>query len=203
MLVNAALSALLNVVTLAGAPFFLYWLYHWLWHRRRIGEVAARAGLVVGERRYLAWCLAASVATVAALAIWPPPLEAQLREGSAFRAFAGLGLSGSAVAMALLYGVVKTGFAEEFLFRGLIAGSLGRRLPTGWANLLQALIFLAPHLLILVTMPEMWLAIPFVLAGALFTGWVRLESGSLLGPWLLHAAVNVTTALSVAVRSAP
>ena len=47
--------------------------------------------------------------------------------------------------MALLYGVVKTGFAEELLFRGLIAGSLGRRLPLVWANLLQALIFLLPH----------------------------------------------------------
>ena len=38
----------------------------------------------------------------------------------------GLGLTGTSIAMALLYGVVKTGFAEELLFRGLIAGSLGR-----------------------------------------------------------------------------
>jgi membrane protease YdiL (CAAX protease family) len=37
--------------------------------------------------------------------------------------------------MALLYGVVKTGFSEELLFRGLIAGSLSRRLPLLWATL--------------------------------------------------------------------
>ena len=58
--------------------------------------------------------------------------------------------------MALLYGVVKTGFTEVTLcFRGLIAGSLGRRLPLLWANLLQSVIFLLPHLLILRAAPEL------------------------------------------------
>ena len=51
--------------------------------------------------------------------------------------------------MALLYGVVKTGFPEELLFRGLIAGSLSRRFSLLWANVVQALIFLIPHLLVL------------------------------------------------------
>jgi membrane protease YdiL (CAAX protease family) len=37
--------------------------------------------------------------------------------------------------MAILYEVVKTGLPEELLFRGLIAGSLSRRLPVLWANL--------------------------------------------------------------------
>ncbi|MCA9068962.1 MAG: hypothetical protein KDA84_08570, partial [Planctomycetaceae bacterium] len=68
------------------------------------------------------------------LAFWPPSLEGSIRDGSGFQSFQGLGLSPLAVAMAFLYGVVKTGFAEEFLFRGLIAGSLSRRLPLAWAN---------------------------------------------------------------------
>lgn len=97
---------------------------------------------------------------------------------------------------------VKTGFAEEFLFRGLIAGSLSRRLSALWANVAQSLIFLAPHLLVLTFAPEMWGILPIVFAGALFTGWIRMKSGSIVGPWLLHAIANFTMGLSVAVRSA-
>jgi membrane protease YdiL (CAAX protease family) len=200
-LANAAVSALLNVVVLAGLPFLVYYAYHRRRHKRGFKEIAQRAGLQRGDARYLGYSLAAALATVAALLAWPPPLEPFLREGSPQRTFVGLGLGGTAIAMALLYGVVKTGFAEEFLFRGLIAGSLGRRLPAAWANLVQALVFLAPHLLVLRVMPEMWWVLPIVFAGALFAGWVRIRSGSILGPWLIHASANVTMCLSVAART--
>jgi membrane protease YdiL (CAAX protease family) len=50
--------------------------------------------------------------------------------------------------MAFLNGVVQTAFAEGLLFRGLIGGSLSRRLSLLWANLSQAFIFLLPHFLI-------------------------------------------------------
>lgn len=202
MLVNQVLSALVNLVLLVGLPFAGYLAYHKLRHRRGFGEIARRAGLALGEARYLLYALAAAVAVVAVLLVWPPPLEPFLRAGSAHRSFAGLGLGGPAVPMALLYGVVKTGFSEEFLFRGLIAGSLGRRMALPWANLVQALIFLLPHLVLLVVLPEMWAVLPVVFAGALFAGWLRIRSGSILGPWLIHAAANVTMCLSVAARSA-
>jgi len=57
-----------------------------------------------------------------------------------------------------------------------------------------------PHLLIVFVMPEMWAILVIVPAGALFAGWVRIESGSILDPWVLHSAVNTTVALSVAIR---
>jgi len=79
--------------------------------------------------------------------------------------------------LALLYGVVQTGFSEELLFRGLIAGSLARQLP------------------------EMWGILPIVFVGALFAGWLRMRSGSILGPWLIHATANVTVTLSLAART--
>ncbi|MGA2475263.1 MAG: CPBP family intramembrane glutamic endopeptidase [Terriglobia bacterium] len=104
--------------------------------------------------------------------------------------------------MALVYGVVKTGFTEELLFRGLIAGSLSRRLPPLWANPLQALIFLIPHLLVLKVMPEMWSILPVIFVIALFVGWVRIKSGSIIGVWVIHASVNVAICLSVAIRTA-
>jgi membrane protease YdiL (CAAX protease family) len=98
--------------------------------------------------------------------------------------------------------VVKTGFTEELLFRGLIAGSLSRRMPLPWANLWQALIFLLPHLLILLARPELWGVLPIVFVGALVSGWLRTKSGSIFGPWLIHAALNVATCLNIAVRTA-
>ena len=76
-------------------------------------------------------------------------------------------------------------------------------LPGAWANLVQALIFLAPHLLVLWIMPEMWWGMPIIFAGALFVGWLRIRSGSILGPWLVHASANVTMCLSVAARTGP
>ena len=51
-------------------------------------------------------------------------------------------------------------------------------------------------------MPEMWGILPIIFAGALFCGWVRIKSGSILGPWLLHASGNVAVCLSVAIRTA-
>lgn len=202
LLMGAALSALLNLVIFAALPLLLYFAYHKLRHKRTLAEVAARAGLQRGASRYLVYSAAGAVVFVAALLLWSPPVEAFIREGSPQRVFRGLGFSAPAVTMAALYGIVKTGFPEEVLFRGLIAGSLARRLSVTSANITQALIFLAPHLLVLRIMPELWGVLPLVFLGALYTGWIRIKSGSVLGPWLIHGALNTTLCLSIAVRTA-
>jgi membrane protease YdiL (CAAX protease family) len=202
LLANAALSALVNLLVFACLPFFAYFVYQKWRHKRAFGEILRRAGLQLGAGRYLAYSAAFACAGVAILVLWPPPLDPLVRKGSPQRPFVGLGLGGPAVLMALLYGVVQTGFPEELLFRGLIAGSLSRRLPLLWANLGQALIFFIPHLLVLTVMPEMWGILPIIFAGALFCGWVRIKSGSIFGSWLLHASGNVAMCLSVAIRTA-
>ena len=202
LLANAAISALLNLLVLAGLPFLCYFAYQKWRHNRGFGEIAQRAGLQLGEGRHIGYSLAFAVAGVAAFVIWSPPLGPLVREGSASRQFVGLGLGWPALPMALLYGVVKTGFTEELLFRGLIAGSLSRRLSVLWANLGQALVFLVPHLLLLLIMPEMWGLLPLLFAGSLVFGWVRIRSGSIIGSWLMHASANVAMALSVAIRTA-
>ena len=73
--------------------------------------------------------------------MFPPSIAALTRKGSAFRQFAGLGVTAQSIVMAAIYAILKTGFAEDALFRGLIAGSLGRRMRLWLANLCQALIF--------------------------------------------------------------
>ena len=202
LLANAALSALVNLLVFAGLPFFAYFVYQKWRHKRAFGEILRRAGLQLGAGRYLAYSAALACAGVAVLVLWSPPLAPLAQKGSPQRPFVGLGLGGPAVLMALLYGVVQTGFPEELLFRGLIAGSLSRRLPLVWANLGQALIFFIPHLLVLTVMPEMWGILPIIFAVALICGWVRIKSGSIFGSWLLHASGNVAMCLSVAIRTA-
>ena len=200
MLINAALSTLVNVVVLGGLPFLGYYTYHrWRW-KRRLPEVARRAGLQVGSRRLLGYSAVAALLAVGLLLLWEPPLEPLISETSPQRHFVDLPLR-QAWILALLYGVLKTGFAEELLFRGLIAGSLGRRLSLPWANLWQALIFLIPHLPLIVLAPRMRGFLVIVFLGAFGLGWLRIRSESILGPWLIHAALNVATCLSVAYRT--
>jgi membrane protease YdiL (CAAX protease family) len=197
---NAAISAILQLALLGGVPFLGFLIYQRRRWKRTLREIAGRAGLQLGEPRYLFYSLAFVLAGIVGAVLWSPPLEPITRRGSMLREFVGLGSGLSAIAIALLYGVVQTGFTEELLFRGLIAGSLARR-PLVWANLVQALIFLLPHLAILLIAPEMWGLLPFVFAVMLLLGWVRIKSGSIIGSWLIHASGNVTMALVVAVRT--
>jgi membrane protease YdiL (CAAX protease family) len=194
-------NALIAVLVLAGIPFLGYFIWHKWRHKRRFAEIARRAGLQGSGIRHLLISAVIALAVAGVLLLWQPPVAPFLQEGSPQRPFAGLGLGMQAIVMALLYGVVQTGFVEELVFRGLIAGSLARRLPLVWANLLQALIFMLPHLLILKTMPQMWMLLPLVFVLALAMGWVRIKSGSILGSWLMHATLNVTVCLMVAVRT--
>jgi membrane protease YdiL (CAAX protease family) len=202
MLLGSALSALLNLLIIGGIPFLAYFAYGKWMRKRTFSEIAQRAGLERGKAAYIGYCLVLAIACVLLILVWRPPLAPFARVGSPQRPFLGLGLSGTAVVMALLYGIVQTGFTEELLFRGLVAGSLSRRLPLMWANLLQALIFMVPHMLVLRVMPELWPILLLIFVVALFVGWARIESGSIIGPWIVHAAMNVAICLSVAIRSA-
>ena len=203
LLLIASISAVLNIVLFAGLPFLIYFKFQKWRHKRTLSECAKRAKLQLGNPRFLIHGAAVSVLAVALLMVWPPPLAPFLRHGSPQEAFRGLGLNAQSVLLALLYGVLKTGLPEELLFRGLIAGSLFRHLQPVWANLAQAAIFLIPHLFVLRVMPELWALIPVVFVASLFIGWLRSVSDSILGPILVHAALNVTICLSVAMRTAP
>jgi membrane protease YdiL (CAAX protease family) len=198
---NAAVSALLQFLVIGGMPLLVYTAYQTWRHKRSWAEIRDRVGLKACPLRYLLYSLALACVGVVAVVVWSPSLEQFTREGSAQSRFAGLGFGATAVTVAFLYGAVQTGLTEELLFRGLIAGSLSRRLPFVWANLAQAAIFFLPHLLILYVMPEAWGLLPLVFAGALVFGWIRIESGSIVGPWLMHTAGNMAMALSIAVRT--
>lgn len=201
-LTDSMTGATVNLVLLVGIPFLPYFVFSKLRHKRGLVEVARRTGLQLPKGPYTGYSLLFAAVSVAIIVAFPPSLEPITREGSAWKKFVGLGLGGQSISMALLYGVIQTGFAEEFLFRGMIAGSLSRRLSVAWANVVQALIFLAPHLLFLAIMPELWPQLLLIFGGSLFVGWVRIKSESIVGPWLVHASVNTAMGLSVAIRTA-
>ncbi len=203
LIVDSATTAAVQFIVLAGLPFLGYFVYQWRRYNRSFSDTLKRAGLQRCPSRYLAYSVAFAAAGVIIGAIWPPPLEPLTRRGSMYRDFAGLGFTMPAIVAAILYGAVQTGLTEEILFRGLIAGSLARRLSAGWANFWQAFIFFLPHCLILLVAPEMWGLLPLVFAVMLFLGWLRIKSGSIIGPWLVHGVGNVAMALSVAIRTAP
>ncbi len=91
--------------------------------------------------------------------------------------------------------IVLLALAEEMLFRGFIAGVLFRRFGFGKGNLLQALVFLAPHILLLLVRVALWPLLPLQLIAGLVLGWLRQRSESIGPCWLLHAATNTIPAL--------
>lgn len=93
------------------------------------------------------------------------------------------------------FAIVCLALAEEVLFRGFLAGVLFRRFGFRRGNALQALIFLAPHTLLLLVSLSLWPLLPLQLIAGWFLGWLRWRSGSIGAPWLAHALTNLIPAL--------
>lgn len=91
--------------------------------------------------------------------------------------------------------VVLLALAEEMFFRGFVAGVCFKRFGFRRGNVLQALVFLAPHLLLLLVSVALWPLLPLQLIAGLVLGWLRQQSDSIGPCWLLHAATNVLPAL--------
>jgi len=190
-----------NLLLLVVLPMGAYLAWHRFRHGRELGEILDRAGLRLGETRFLVPAGGMSLLVLVAAVVWHPSPEVMGREGMASSLFVGAGLGGRTWLAALLYGVVQTGFCEELFFRGMVTGSLARRMPDRAANLVQAGIFLLPHLLVLQVAPTLWPLLGVIFVVSLVKGWLRMESGSMVGPWMIHATGNVTTALVVASQS--
>jgi len=91
--------------------------------------------------------------------------------------------------------IVLLALAEEMLFRGWVAGWLFTRLGFRSGNTVQALIFLAPHTLLLLVNVSFWPILPLQLIAGWALGWLRKHSGSIGPCWLAHALTNLLPAL--------
>jgi len=79
---------------------------------------------------------------------------------------------------------------EEWVFRGLLLGGIGKHIHFGWANLLQATLFMLIH--------DDAVRFPFYLAFGLMAGWLVKRYRSLLPAVLLHVLNNTVAVLLMA-----
>ncbi|MDT8305372.1 MAG: CPBP family glutamic-type intramembrane protease [Anaerolineae bacterium] len=109
--------------------------------------------------------------------------------------YAGMAPTAGTFLAILLREAFYIALGEEIFFRGLLGGWLMRRLGFLIGNTLQALLFLLPHLLLLLVSVALWpLLIAQLLAGWLL-GWLRYRSDSILPGWLAHSLTNASSAL--------
>lgn len=147
-------------------------------------EATFRAGISWGAPSAYGWALLLlfplMLASWLAIAVVPP---------------ASLEMPGVSVAQLTSLGavirVVFRAVGEEVLFRGLIGGSLMKRLGFGWGNLLQALLFLIPHLSLMLIDIRFWPVIPVQLAVGWLLGWLRHKTGTFVPGAAIHALANI------------
>jgi len=74
---------------------------------------------------------------------------------------------------------------------------LFRRLGFARGNTVQALVFLLPHLLLLLVSRSLWPVIVVQLIAGWLLGLLRYRSNSILPGWLAHSLTNALGALAV------
>lgn len=95
-------------------------------------------------------------------------------------------------------GVALRAIGEEVFFRGLLGGVLVRRFGFGWGNLLQALLFLLPHLALLLVDLRVWPIIPVQFAVGWLLGWLRNKTGTFVPGAAVHVISNIAAGLIMA-----
>ena len=92
-------------------------------------------------------------------------------------------------------GVVLRAVGEEVFFRGLLGGVFMRRLGFGRGNLLQAVVFLIPHLALLLIDMRLWPLIPVQFAAGWLLGWLRYKTGTFVPGAAVHVLTNIAAGL--------
>ena len=112
--------------------------------------------------------------------------------------FAGQGPAG--IPMAFAYGYIRTGLAEEIVFRGFVLKSVQRRFGFAAGNLAQAVLFGLLHGVPfgLVTQNVLVVVLMTILPSAFgwYQGWLNEKrcGGSIVPSWLLHGTMNCLVA---------
>jgi uncharacterized protein len=91
--------------------------------------------------------------------------------------------------------IAPLALAEEVLFRGFVAGIAFRRYGFAAGNVIQAFVFLAPHLLLLLVSTALWPLLPLQLLAGWLLGLLRWKSSSVGPGAVAHIAANVLAPL--------
>ena len=162
---------------------------------RRSGFRAAlaRAGVSWGSPAGYGWALL--VLLLLMLTAWLPlaliPADVQDKLGLSIARLTSVGTA---------IGITLRAVGEEVFFRGLLGGVLMRRLSFRWGNLLQATIFLVPHVALLLLDVRLWPILTAQLAAGWLLGWLRHKTDTFVPGAVLHVIINITVGLLTARR---
>jgi membrane protease YdiL (CAAX protease family) len=131
------------------------------------------------------------------LALRMVPSSVLKNPGVSVSIYADWSLSLSSFMFALLREAFYVTLGEEVLFRGLLGGYLERHFGFIRGNTLQALVFLLPHLLLLLVSSSFWVVVIVQFLAGWVLGWLRSRSGSILPSWLVHSLMNAFGALLI------
>ncbi len=164
---------------------------------RRRGRAATEARTEVGwqvGRITSYWWAVAVVAVCLPLtygALWLVPLDKITRSANVS--------VGKATTVDGYLAIVVLAVAEEIFFRGFIAGLFIRKYGFAVGNLLQALVFLAPHLLLLLVSVSLWPILPVQFIAGWLLGVLRDRSASIGPSSVAHVATNLLAPLLLAI----
>lgn len=189
-ILKAAFDAVFQLVVFSAIPFI--W---WLVTARKKENFFRWIGLKPVQGSWamaILWILIFfALCAISQLWITPALIPAGVTAQSSYA-----GLGWAALPNVMLFGMVKTGLAEEIVFRGFLGKRLSAKLGFRWGNLIQGLLFGLLHgvLFFMVTTPLKALGI-VLLTG--FSGWLlglmneKYAGGSILPSWLAHGLGNV------------
>jgi uncharacterized protein len=116
---------------------------------------------------------------------------------NSFSHYAGQSLSIRSILAALANEAFNVALGEEIFFRGFLGNWLFRRIGFHLGNLIQATIFLVPHLLLLNISSAIWPVFIVQLCAGWFQGWLLYRSKSIFPGWFVHTASNLASAISI------
>lgn len=168
--------------------------------KRPTKEIFAVLGWRMSSLRYYLFgvALALVVGGLIALTFWlfAPDLLLHPAAGTTQAAYAHLTPGPVTFLFIFFSEAVFSTLGEEIFFRGLLGGWLMKQYKFFVGNTIQALLFVLPHLLlILLASPRYWLVLPFDLLAGWVLGWLRFRSGSIWPGWLSHTLVNTVSDL--------
>ena len=110
------------------------------------------------------------------------------------------GMGTAAIPSILVYAFIQTALSEEILFRGFLLKRLSSKFDFNTANIIQAALFGAVHLLMV------WgqfnflagfviVVYPMVVAVAFSYINEKLSNGSILPSWLIHGILNTLSGI--------
>jgi membrane protease YdiL (CAAX protease family) len=161
-------------------------------------EVLEKVGWQGSRPVYFLWCLGVVIIVggLGWLALQTVPEEVLQDPNVNVSDYTGWTLSVASFLLGWLREAIYVALGEEIFFRGFLGGWLVRRLGFAVGNTVQALVFILPHLLLLLVSQMLWPVIIVQFVAGWVLGLLRYRSNSILPGWIAHSLTNAIGALA-------